>query len=147
MDPETYEAIEVEAKQLPPSFIIDSDADEEVIEQLQIDGAWLLVRPATRLLALRKFAENPEVASPDSPWRRLTDREIGRYYWFDDDTDEAIRRDSRHRKITEGGRETRVSSDAAAKNMFEKRVRCLEIFLERAKTMRTLGKISLSSEE
>ncbi|MFA5004053.1 MAG: hypothetical protein WC498_02125 [Candidatus Saccharimonadales bacterium] len=148
VDPEAIGQAEFsEVEQLAPSFEFDEDADSALINQLRIDVNWLMSRPATRLLALRQFAENPESAGQDSPWRRLTDRQTSKNYWFDATTMRALKRDPRHVDLTARGGRRNISEAEAEEIGFKKRVRSLEVFLERAKAIKAIGNISLDEAE
>lgn len=131
----------------PPRFIIETDHDPEIETQLAIDLQWLLKKPATRLLALRKFAQTPEETADNSVWKRLTDKTAAICYYFDDSTEEAIRHDDRFKDLIRLERSRGPIKEAEADQYaFQRRVLRLEVFLERAHKVKALGDISLSED-
>lgn len=128
-----------------PAFLIDPDVPEELGRQLQIDELWLKNRPSTRILALRQFMSGEAVIKDDTVWQRLTSKEAATYLVFDGATEAAIKKDSDHRHL-QALRKEKTSRDAADDLALKVRLRRLEIFLERTKAARALGRLSISKE-
>ena len=142
-DPESMHPVESDMGHQVPSFQIDPDTPEEIAAQLQVDLTWLRSRPATRLFALRQFLENPASAHADSAWTRLTDKDVSRWFEFDEATEDAIAHDRHYRELAERGHQ-KMSSEAAAEHTFKIRTLRLELFLQRAQALKNLGNVSLT---
>lgn len=128
-----------------PAFLIDPDAPEDLARQLQIDELWLKNRPSTRILALRQFVSGEAVIKDDSVWQRLTGKEAATYLGFDAATEAAVKADSEYRHLQDL-RKQNTSRDAADGLALKVRLRRIEIFLERTKVARGLGRLSISKE-
>jgi hypothetical protein len=119
--------------------MIDDEAEPAIQERLTAIRLSLQINPQAHLEALQAFAVDPENVPEDSIWRELTDRHhpVCQSYWFDDDTQQAIRRDSTHRlmRAQEGGQGHLLRS------------RGLEIFLGRLIAAQQLGKVSITATE
>lgn len=145
-NPEYPTTSEVHAGSVPPGFVIDLEAPETIASQLLLDEIWLLRRPATRLLALRRFIDQPGLVPEDSVWHRLTSKETCNYYGFDKQTETAIERDPFFQHLTDHSQHG-TGLLSGSERTLRVRFRRLEIFLERAKVAKTLGKVSLQKAE
>lgn len=145
-NPEYPATLEIKDEVVPPRFIIDPEAPEAVASQLFLDEIWLLRRPATRLLALRRFIDHPQLIPEDSVWQRLTNTQICNYYGFDRQTEAAIKHDPIIQKQMEISRYT-SSESSGPERALKIRLRWLEMFLERATVAKSLGRVSLQKTE
>lgn len=143
-DPESIVAPEQIPPAELPSFVIDEDAPEGIAKQLKIDELWLLHRPKLRETTLSLVSEESQLTE-SSVWKRLTDKEVCRYYGFDRQTEAEIRKETASLRARQS--QADLPPEAAEELAFALRKRRLEVFLRRARVAKTLGNTSLSPEQ
>lgn len=115
---------------LLPRIYLAEDLEPEQYDQLKSTLNLLTKKPAINLAALRRFVAQPERFSEDSRWAILTNRATARSYYFDEDTNAAIRRDPEIQK-----QQAKSGSDAG----LALRALRLELYMKRVITFRNLG--------